>query len=79
MFIFFIDTVQSLNTFIFRSKVWCNKIDITQGFWFVHQAILWQKVLGILPLDETIHIPLVLDELITSLDKFLKTSKRLNC
>ena len=43
----------------------------------VDQAILCQKVLGVLPLDETIHIPSVLDELITSPDKFLKTSRTL--
>ena len=35
------------------------------------------NVLGFLPLDEKINIPSVLDELITSPDKFLKTSRRL--
>ena len=77
MFKSFFDTVQSLNTLFFGAKAWCNKSDITQGFWLVPQAILWQKVLEILPLDETIHIPSILHELITSLDKFFKTSRRL--
>ena len=35
------------------------------------------KVSRILPLDETIHIPSILDELITSLYKFFKNSSRL--
>ena len=69
MFIIFFLTLSNLLIHSFGAKVWCNKSNITQGFWSVRKAILWQKVLGILP-----HFPSILDELVT---KLVKTPKRL--
>ena len=78
MSIYFVDIVQSHNTFYFYVQKFDVKRehDITQGFdWFIRP--FYAKRSWILPLDETIHISSFLDELITSPDKFLKTSRRL--
>ena len=78
MSIYFVDIVQSHNTFYFYVQKFDIKRvhDITQGFdWFI--GPFYAKKSWILPLDETIHISSFLDELITSPDEFLKTSRRL--
>ena len=72
----FFDSVQSLNNIFFVQNFDIVWVINTEGFdWFIRP--FYTKGFEVLSLDDPIHIPSVLDELITSPDKFLNTSQRL--